>query len=163
MKRVLLGFAVAATALSGACTNEIIVMGGSGGTGGDTTTTTSNTNTVTTTTPTTTNPPPSTSTTGPQTCFDLPGDECTNCLVNQNPAGYDAYVAAYIDNCLCANECQMVCTQECLDPFQGLSPPCEECIAEAGSTMSACVEGFYTQCQESSACIQFLDDLQYCF
>jgi hypothetical protein len=99
-------------------------------------------------------------------CFDEPtGQQCAECLVMENMEGYQAYVDALYDNCVCG-ECAMACQMECVNPEpfqQPLSPPCENCFNNATQDQNGpCIQGFQNDCGANPACIDFISDLQNC-
>jgi hypothetical protein len=102
--------------------------------------------------------------TGEGNCFQLPGDQCFECLIALNPAGSQAYVQAFYDNCACTPFCQMACSMECsAPPTFDVSAPCSDCINEiANDPGTGCIDGFSEDCQSNPACINFLNDLQNC-
>ena len=92
------------------------------------------------------------------------GDACYECFVQQDMAGYQAYVGQIVQNCLCANECEADCAAECADPSTlAEGSACSTCFNGATSNQqSACLQGFSTGCQADQACIAFAMNVQNC-
>ena len=92
------------------------------------------------------------------------GEGCFECFAEADMAGYQAYVGALVENCLCNNECQADCTDACVDPQQMTAgSACETCFnGVAGNQQSGCVTGFMTQCQADNACITFATNVNGC-
>ena len=92
------------------------------------------------------------------------GDACYECFVQQDMAGYQAYVGQIVQNCLCANECEADCTAECADPSTlAEGSACNTCFTGATSNQqSACLQGFSTGCQADQACLSFAMNVQNC-
>ena len=89
-------------------------------------------------------------------------DLCAECLVEENPAGYQAYSVALIDNCYCANDCAETCTAFCADTSgQMPSTECQTCVAGQDQA-SACVQGLSADCGADASCLDFANALQAC-
>ena len=92
------------------------------------------------------------------------GQGCFECFAQADMAGYQAYVGALVENCLCNNECQAECTDACVDPQQMTTgSDCETCFnGVAGDQQSGCVSGFMSECQADNTCITFATNVQGC-
>ena len=92
------------------------------------------------------------------------GDACYECFVQQDMAGYQAYVGQIVQNCLCANECEAECAAECADPSTlAEGSACNTCFTGATSNQqSACLQGFSTGCQADQTCLSFAMNVQSC-
>ena len=92
------------------------------------------------------------------------GEGCFECFAQADMAGYQAYIGALVQNCLCSNECQAECTDACADPQQ-MTPgsACETCFnGVAGNQQSGCVTGFMAECQANTSCSTFAMNIQGC-
>lgn len=88
--------------------------------------------------------------------------DCLGCFAAEQPAGYNDFANAYINQCLCANECAAACTADCVDP-NVVTPGCESCLGNLPGG-SGCATGLADECAASgAACTQFYNDVaQYC-
>ena len=92
-------------------------------------------------------------------------DLCAQCLADENPAGYQAYSVAVIENCYCANDCADTCTDFCADTSGQTMPSaeCETCVGTVGADQtSACIQGFSADCGADASCLDFANALQTC-
>ena len=98
-------------------------------------------------------------------CTDMNSQECFECFINENQAGYQAYVVALVDNCYCANDCADSCTDFCADSSMQTTPSqeCETCVSGvANDQTSACITGFSADCQADATCLDFAMAVQEC-
>ena len=92
------------------------------------------------------------------------GDACYQCYAQQDAAGYQAYVGAIVQECLCSNECQADCAAECADPSTlAEGSACNTCFsATTSNQQSACLQGFSAACQADNTCLTFAMNVQNC-
>ena len=92
-------------------------------------------------------------------------NDCAECLVNENPTGYQAYAMALIDNCYCENDCATSCSSFCSDSTGQTAPSseCETCVDGVASDQnSACIQGWSADCGSDANCMAFVEALNTC-
>ena len=107
---------------------------------------------------------PSSEPSSSQDCSDSSSfDECFQCLANENPGGYEAYVTAVISNCFCGNECGSVCGDFCSGASDEPTAECQSCFdTVAADQNSECIQGFSADCGASADCVDFANGLGEC-
>lgn len=103
-----------------------------------------------------------------QTCFDLKEThDCTNCVMELDPAGLAAYQTISFDTCYCPDEvfgpaCEDVCADSAAYFANEKYPP-QECV-EAGDTsrLNSCEDAFTSACTASTSCTRFKNSIEQC-
>jgi hypothetical protein len=160
------GFAAILVSVCAAAACSSSDTDGSGG-GGGSATTSSVTTTTTTTTTTATSSVTTTTSTGPQSCADLPADQCAECCGQEHATGFDVINNSYLTNCACADgaACVVECntadaaTDLCLDDgtfnFNVMNDACVTCLNDL-TGMEACWDPIRTDCQAEPDCVDFI-------
>ena len=97
--------------------------------------------------------------TGPMSCLQDP--DCPQCFCNQDPTGCNEYLNGVITHIYCGQSCgTSACSAFCtsMDPNQ-IDLNCDNCIQTVSQTD---IDAFFTDCQASVACSNFVNQIIMC-
>ena len=92
-------------------------------------------------------------------------EECFECFAAENNTGYSVYATSLVENCYCASECGIECSDFCTSSDGSVSPSneCSSCVSTvAADEGSECVQSFSADCNASPECVTFADALATC-